>query len=127
MATTPDAEAIVVAEDDPTTRELLPLVLGDAGYRVRAAARGEEALALARAARPPLILLSVRLPGLAGVAVCRRLQGDPRTRDIPVLFVTAAAGELPGDCRGAAVLPKPSHPDALLAAVRRHAAPAPPP
>src|SRR5439155_16555195 len=127
MGSTPEAGTILVAEHDPTTRELLALVLSDAGYRVRPTAHGEEALALARAARPRLILLSVRLPVLDGVAVCRRLKGDPRTRDIPVLFVTAVAGEVPGDCRHQGLLAKPFRLDALLAAVQRHATPAPRP
>src|SRR5438093_1384465 len=119
MGSTPEAGTILVAEHDPTTRELLTLALSDAGYRVRPTAHGEEALALARETRPRLVLLSVRLPGLAGPEVCRRLKGDPRTRDVPVLFVTAA-GEVPGDCRYAALLAKPFRLDALLAAVRRH-------
>ena len=118
MGTTPDAGTILVAEDDPTTRELLALVLTDAG---------EQALALARAERRQLVLLDVRLPGVDGVEVYRHLTADPRTRDIPVLFVTATAGLLPDDCRAEEVLAKPFRLDALLAAVRRHVAPAPPP
>ena len=125
MATTPDAGAILVAEDDPTTGELFTLVLTDAGYRVRVAATGPQALALARAAPPRLLLLDVRLPGLDGVAVYRRLRADARTRDIPVLFVTATGGDLPDDCRHEELLAKPFRLDALLAAVRRHATPAP--
>ena len=119
MGTTPDAGTILVAEDDPTTRELLALV--------RPAAAGEQALALARAERRQLVLLDVRLPGVDGVEVYQRLTADPRTRDIPVLFVTAVAGEVPGDCRHEGLLAKPFRLDALLAAVQRHAPPAPPP
>ena len=51
MGTTPDAGTILVAEHDPTTRELLTLALSDAGYRVRPTAHGEEALAGAAVAR----------------------------------------------------------------------------
>src|SRR5205823_3499660 len=84
-------------------------------------------LAEARAARPRLILLNVRLPGLDGVAVCRRLRADPGTRGIPVVFVTADTGEVArgrlARCAHAGLLAKPFRLDALLAAVRLAAAP----
>ena len=118
MATTPDAGAILVAEDDPTTRELLALV--------RPAAAGEQALALARAERRQLVLLDVRLPGVDGVEVYQRLTADPRTRDIPVLFVTATGHDLPDDCRHEELLAKPFRLDTLLAAVRRRGCRVPP-
>ena len=117
MGPTPDAETILVAEDDPTTRELLAQVLTDAG---------EQALALARAERRQLVLLDVRLPGVDGVEVYRHLTADPRTRDIPVLFVTATGHDLPDDCRHEELLAEPFRLDTLLAAVRRHACRVPP-
>ena len=127
MAGAPEAGAILVVEDDPTTRELFALALSDAGYPVLTAATGAAALATARAARPRLILLNVRLPGLDGVAVCRRLRADPGTRGIPVVFVTADTGEVArgrlARCAHAGLLAKPFRLDDLLAAVRRAAAP----
>jgi serine phosphatase RsbU (regulator of sigma subunit) len=58
-------------------------------YKLGFALDGENALAFARSKRPDLILLDVMMPGLDGLEVCRRLKRDPRTRDIPVLFITA--------------------------------------
>ena len=80
---------ILVVEDDPSSLRLLVDILIRAGHRVRPAASGGLALRSVRARAPELILLDARLPGLDGFEVCRLLHADPRTREIPVIFVSA--------------------------------------
>ena len=82
------ADAVLVVEDDPHIAGVLTDLLEDEGYQVRLGVDGE-ALAAALADPPRLILLDVMMPGMDGIEVCRRLKGDPRTRDVPVVFVTA--------------------------------------
>lgn len=82
---------ILVADDDDGLRQLLRLILSREGFEVFEAANGEEALTLAAAVDPALILLDVMMPDLDGYDVCRRLKGDPRTGNVPVVFVSAAA------------------------------------
>jgi DNA-binding response OmpR family regulator len=81
---------ILVADDDDGLRQLLRLILSREGFEVFEAASGEQALALAVAVSPAIILLDVMMPGLDGYDVCRRLKNDKRTGDVPVVFVSAA-------------------------------------
>lgn len=86
---------LLVVDDEPTVRELLPAALCYAGFDVDVAADGEEALRVAARRPPDLVLLDVMLPGIDGFEVIRRLRALPRTAgqgvggDVPVLFVTA--------------------------------------
>jgi DNA-binding response OmpR family regulator len=81
---------ILVADDDDGLRQLLRLILSREGFEVFEAANGEQALALAVAVDPAVILLDVMMPDLDGFDVCRRLKSDWRTDDVPVVFVSAA-------------------------------------
>lgn len=88
---------ILVVEDHPETQELLHYNLTAAGYEVRQAADGHQALALLGRWRPDLILLDIMLPGqpsLDGLEVCRRLKQDPVLRQVPVIMLTARADEV---------------------------------
>jgi two-component system, OmpR family, response regulator len=82
-------------DDEPTVRELLCAALRHAGFAVAPAGTGQQALALARADPPDLVLLDVMLPDLDGFEVIRRLReqhrpaAGPRTGHIPVVFLTA--------------------------------------
>ena len=92
-------------------------------YRIQAATSGEEALKLVLAAPlPDLILLDVMMPDLDGYQVCERLKAELRTRDIPVIFLTARThpeDETRGFAAGAAdYVAKPIHPPLLLARIR---------
>lgn len=96
-------------------------------YRVLAARNGAGALKTALGDHPPdMILLDVMMPGMDGFEVCRRLKDDPRTRNIPVIFVTAS-GEVADEARGFEVggvdyIPKPVSSPVVLARVRTHLA-----
>ena len=84
---------ILVVEDEPQIQELLAVNLEHAGHRVRRAARAEEADAAIRAALPDLVVLDWMLPGESGLALARRLRGDARTRELPIVMLTARAME----------------------------------
>lgn len=114
---------VLVAEDDASLATVLSILLKDAGYQVTACGDGPSALAAA-ADPPGVVLLNVRMPGLDGIEVCRRLKADPRTREVPVIFVTAEAPTDPvAQLDGAPyedILSKPYEADALLTLVRRY-------
>jgi CheY-like chemotaxis protein len=82
---------VLVVEDNERNMKLVRDVLGARGYETLAAASGEEAVALATAHAPELVLMDVRLPGIDGVEALRRLRDDERTASIPVVAVTAQA------------------------------------
>jgi CheY-like chemotaxis protein len=86
-----EAESILVVEDNALNLKLVRAVLENAGFRVRAALTAEEALALAAADPPDLVLMDLQLPGMDGYAGLLALRSDPSTRGIPVLAVTALA------------------------------------
>jgi CheY-like chemotaxis protein len=83
------APTILAVEDDPRALRALQQTLRRAGYAVLAAQSGEEALAALDSAFPELVLLDVSLPGLSGYDVCRRIRANPRTRTLPVVFLSA--------------------------------------
>jgi two-component system, sensor histidine kinase and response regulator len=80
---------ILVVDDTSANLRLLAQLLTEHGYKVRAVLSGERALIAAQSAVPDLILLDVRMPGLDGYETCRRLKSDERTRETPVLFISA--------------------------------------
>lgn len=80
---------VLVADDDPSTRALIDMALQEAGYDCVLAADGQSALEQARTTRPDLVVLDVGMPFMTGDEVHRELRRDPRTRYIPVVFVTA--------------------------------------
>lgn len=86
---TGDAGYVLVVDDEWMNRELLQAYLTSAGYRVGLANTGEKALEMAFAEPPDLVMLDLRLTGIDGFEVCRRLRADARTVDVPVLVITA--------------------------------------
>ena len=84
---------ILVVEDEPQIQELLAVNLEHAGHRVRRAASAEEAEAAIRAALPDVLVLDWMLPGESGLSLARRLRSDTRTKDLPILMLTARAME----------------------------------
>lgn len=115
---------IMVVEDTPASLELLCELLTQAGFTVRPAQEGRMALRSAQAKAPELILLDIRLPGLDGYEICRRLKQDARTKDIPVIFLSALRDEsdtVLGFALGAVdFIAKPFRPEEVLARVRTH-------
>jgi two-component system phosphate regulon response regulator PhoB len=84
---------ILVVEDEPAIRELLKVNLTDAGYDVKEAADAESAQARLNEALPDLVLLDWMLPGQSGLAWAKQLRADTRTRDLPIIMVTARSDE----------------------------------
>jgi signal transduction histidine kinase len=84
-----DTKTILVLDDRAADRELLAVLLGRAGYAVREAPTGEEALALARAELPDLVITDILMPRMNGYEFVRRLRSHPETDAIPVIFCTA--------------------------------------
>ncbi|NEO88426.1 MAG: PAS domain S-box protein, partial [Spirulina sp. SIO3F2] len=80
---------ILVADDTLDSLKLLSESLRSHGYGVRSVTNGTLALASAREAQPDLILLDIRMPDISGYEVCRQLQHDPQTQDIPIIFISA--------------------------------------
>ncbi len=80
---------VLIVDDDPRNVKLLESYLTGEGYRVRCASNGPEAVELARASVPDVVLLDVMMPGMSGHDVCRELRQDPRTRATPIVLVTA--------------------------------------
>ena len=85
--------SILVVEDEPAIQELLRVNLEDAGFAVRAVADAEAALGEIKRALPDLLLLDWMLPGQSGLALARGLRGEARTRELPIIMVTARADE----------------------------------
>lgn len=115
---------VLIVEDTADIRYFLETLLKDQ-YEVAAASAGEAGLQMARGEpRPELILLDVMMPDMDGYEVMRRLAKDPRTAEIPVIFLTAlgsVADEQKGLDLGATdYITKPISPPILLARVRLH-------
>src|SRR5262245_38386773 len=87
-STTPE-ESILVVDDTDVMRSATVDMLAHAGYRVRSATCGEEALAEIDTWPPDLILLDICMPNLDGYEVCELLKHNARTRSIPVIFMSA--------------------------------------
>jgi two-component system phosphate regulon response regulator PhoB len=85
--------AILVVEDEPSIQELIAVNLEHAGHRVLRAADVPEAQALVREVLPDLVLLDWMLPGTPGLNFARELRADQRTKDIPIIMLTARAQE----------------------------------
>ena len=84
-----DAGRILLVDDEATNLDILRQTLAGLSYRLFAARSGEDALKVARRARPLIVLLDVVMPGIDGYETCRRLKADPETRDAAVIFVSA--------------------------------------
>jgi len=115
---------IMIVDDNPANLNLLDSILNEQGFVVRASTNGKQALQMVARKAPDLILLDVKMPGLDGFEVCRRLKANPNTVETPVLFVSAygatdtqAQGFAAG---GVDYISKPIQREELLARVRTH-------
>ena len=120
----PCANAVLVVDDYSDIRQVLARVLEDAGFVVRTAANGLEALLTAHEMRPGVIVMDVSMPVLDGIEATRLIKADAATRDARIIAYTGSASIADGPIRTlfAAVLQKPATPESVLAAVQHVAA-----
>ncbi|HVY49863.1 MAG TPA: response regulator [Minicystis sp.] len=85
------ASVVLVVDDNPMNLKLVRFVLKRAGFDVHEAVDAEQALAVLREMVPAVILVDLQLPGMDGLELTRRIKADARTRDVPVVAVTAFA------------------------------------
>jgi twitching motility two-component system response regulator PilG len=119
---------VLVVDDSATVRKAVGLALGGAGYLVRAAADGREAIhSLREQGLPDLILLDVAMPGLDGYQLCKLIKATPAARDVPVVMLSGKDGffdKVRGRWAGAtAYLTKPVSASALVAEAQKHCRP----
>lgn len=113
---------ILIVEDQEDNRQILRDLLGSVDFQVIEAVNGQEALEVAAAQQPDLVLMDIQMPLMDGYEATRRFKADPALRAIPIIVVTSYA--LSGDedkakaagCDG--YITKPYSPRALLAKVR---------
>lgn len=110
---------ILVVDDDPNIRSFLRQELEEAGYRVIETKDGAEAIAVARQARPDLILLDVLMPGISGLDVAAVLKNAPGTREIPVVVLSIVEDRQGGRQAGVdRYLTKPVDAETLMTEIR---------
>lgn len=117
---------ILVVDDAPENLVLMSGLLKD-DYKVKIANSGEKALRIAGAETPPdLVLLDIMMPGMDGFEVCRRLKDSPKTKNIPVIFLTAKS-EIENEKQGLELgavdyITKPISPPLVMARVKNNLA-----
>jgi CheY-like chemotaxis protein len=123
----PNAETILVIDDDLANLALAEALLQAEGYRVRVAIDAKSMFAVLETISPSLILMDIQLPEIDGWELTRRLKADPKTRDIPVLAITAygQAGDITKarEAGFADFLAKPVSTRELPGIIRRHLPP----
>lgn len=124
MTMTPDQHSILIVDDNPNNLAVLSDFLGEMGFEILVARDGESALQKVNYALPDLILLDVMMPGIDGFETCRKLQSQPYTNEIPVIFMTALSeshDKVKGLSLGAVdYITKPFQQEEVLARVQLH-------
>ena len=117
-----NGQKILVVEDEPDISKLVSYNLTQERFRVLTAEDGEQALRMIQREKPNLVVLDLMLPGLSGIELCRMLRERPETAKLPILMLTAKAGEadrIVGLEMGADdYLAKPFSPREMVARVR---------
>ncbi len=116
--------SVLIVDDNPNNLQVLMALLEQAGYKVRPALSGEIALRAVEVSLPDLILLDVRMPGIDGYETCKRLRANEKSRDIPVIFISAMndmEDKLQGfRAGGVDYIAKPFQTEEVLARVMTH-------
>lgn len=121
------ASTILIAERDQSVRKLQRLFLERAGFAVEFAEDGRDALKQALFSPPALVITEILLPRLDGLALCRALREDPRTRDTPiVVFSILGAAQRAAEAGASAFLRKPLVDSTFIATVQDLIAAQPP-
>ena len=94
-----DKKKILAVDDEAEVLILLKKRLESAGYEVFTATNGASAIELAKSELPNLIILDIMMPGLDGSETAVMLHNDPKTKDIPILFLTAIVREEEASCQ----------------------------
>jgi PleD family two-component response regulator len=115
---------ILIVDDTPENLTVLRRMLTENGYRVRPAISGEIALETAQVDLPDLILLDIVMPGMDGYEVCLKLKAQDKTRDVPIIFISAL-NEIEDKVRAFSVggvdyITKPFRSEEVLARVKTH-------
>ena len=84
-------EPILIVEDNPVNLKLTKVLLVKEGYEVKTAGNAEDALTVLAGFKPKLILMDLQLPGMDGLTLTRKLKGQPETKDIQIVALTAYA------------------------------------
>ena len=117
---------ILIVDDEPSALKLLQDILTADHHVVRLFNNGELALRLVMAEAPELILLDIRIPGMSGFEVCRRIKEDERLQEIPVIFISAASDTEDKvkafQAGGVDYITKPFQKEEVVARVRTHIA-----
>ena len=87
------SQTILVVEDEPDIRKLIQYNLAQERFKVLDAEDGEQALKILQREKPNLVILDLMLPGLSGLELCKILRERPQTAQLPILMLTAKAGE----------------------------------
>jgi CheY-like chemotaxis protein len=119
----PTGQTLLLVEDNEDNRIIYSTVLRHLGYEVIEAQDGLEAVHLARSAQPDLILMDISIPRMDGWEVTRVLRGDPLTRAIPIIALTAHAladdRERASKVGFSSYLAKPVEPRVVVAEIKR--------
>ena len=83
--------SILVVDDNQSNLQMIAKLLSYAGYKVKLAESGEQALKTVKKEMPDLILLDLVMPGIDGIEVCKKLKNDSKTHHIPIIFCTGNA------------------------------------
>ena len=118
------ADVVLIVDDTLTNLEVLSDYLQSAGFTVSLASDGVTALNQAENIEPNIILLDILMPGMNGFEVCQKLKANPKTKDIPVLFMTGLtdiADKIKGfELGGVDYVTKPIHKEEVVARIKTH-------
>ncbi|MCK5242882.1 response regulator [bacterium] len=118
------SKRIIIVDDDPGIVELFQDILEGKGYEVQTFHRGWEALQAVSRQRPDLMILDIMMPRVNGYEVCQIMKENPKTKQIPVIFLTALSHQealrLAAEGGADDFLVKPCTPERLIRHVERH-------